>query len=170
MSIEGATEPKVGPTRVRRSLLVGCAVMLAACTVWAFWPLPRREAPRIDAPDAMDGHAGAALASLDVEVFRTPIWVAEAPPPPPQEPAPVPPMKLRLVAIVRAERQEDGPESYEAILFDPESNRLITAAAGESIASYLVDAIDRECVTLSGPAGVSTLALNTPERPAGGRR
>lgn len=169
MSIEGATEPKVGPTRVRRSLLVGCAAMLAASTVWAFWPLPRREGPRIEVPEAIDGRAGAALASLDVEVFRTPIWVAEAPPPPPQKPAPVPPMKLRLVAIVRAEQQGDEPESYEAILFDPESNRLITAAAGESIASYLVDAIDRECVTLSGPAGVSTLALNAPGA-AGGRR
>lgn len=170
MSIGGASRPRIGPTRVRRLVLAPCAAALAACSAWAFWPLPRPGLPHVDAPGPGADPRKTGLASLDVAAFRTPIWVAQALPPPPEKPPPVPPMKLRLVAIVRAEHAEGGSASYEAILFDPESNRLIAAAVGESVSSYLVDAIDQERVTLSGPAGVSTLALDAPERPAGGRR
>ncbi len=162
MKIQATNLPRVGPTRVPRRVLASCAAAVATCTAWAFWPLPRRDAS--PPTPALHERPRTALASLDPEAFRTPIWVAEPPPTVPEKPPPAPPVRLRLVAIVR-----DSDELLRAILFDPDSNRLITAAAGETIANHLVEAIDHERVTISGQGGVSMLALNSPHSP-GGRR
>lgn len=122
------------------------------------------EQPAFDAPPAP--LAATRLAALDLDPFRAPIWVAPPGPAAEAEPAkqaPPPPLKLQLLAITR-----EG-ESYLAVLYDPETDRLHVVGAGESVGGRSVDSVEAGAIALRDGSGVRTLALRD-DRQGGGPR
>ncbi|MCC6676319.1 MAG: hypothetical protein IT436_04170 [Phycisphaerales bacterium] len=160
-----------------RALLIravgGLAVMLAAW--WALRPLPGvtellgveggadlRSSQQADepAPDAPDETA---MVALDESVFHAPLWLAPppppAPPPEPAKPAPLPPLKLQLLAIVRVPEAASDEARYRAMLYDPETDKIIEVAAGETIGDRTVVGVTQHEITLKDRAGTRTLSL-----------
>jgi hypothetical protein len=122
--------------------------------VWALMPLyaPVIEAGGIEAPKPKAEPI--ALVSLDSEAFRAPLWVAPPPLPPPAPPAPPPPpLRLQLLAVVH----EDGV--YKAMLYDPDADKILVAAAGDSPAGKKVEQVTANSVKIRDATGVRTLAL-----------
>lgn len=155
-----------------RSLVARLAAMGAVITA-AWWALLPLEQPDLSPPpplgDSEDAPVDpAAFAILDDAAFHTPLWVAPpAPPPPVAETAPAqpPPLKLQLLAIVRQETLADRDHAptggYKALLYDPDADKIIEVASGDSIGSCTVVGIaDRE-LTLKDSAGTRTLSLRT---------
>jgi hypothetical protein len=143
------------------AVLVGLGAV-AAAAVWAFSPL---ETPDLAPPPAAapaEAPAAGPVAALDLSAFRAPLWIAPPPPPPPvvavrePEPPPPPPLKLQLLAIVR-----EGDGSYRALVYDPDTDRLMTLAEGEKLgARTTVETVTAGEVRLrDGGRGLRTLAL-----------
>jgi hypothetical protein len=142
--------------RHRALLRSVAALAITAACVWAFWPLgtPRIELPAVtgtpvEAPPLV-------VAALDTAAFRTPLWVAPpAPPAPPPPAAPPPPLKVQLLAVVH----EDGV--YKAVLYDPDSDKLLVLKEGESLgaAGRAVEKVTASAVQIRDGAGLRTLAL-----------
>lgn len=153
--------PRVGPTRVPRRLIAGCVGAVTLCLAWALWPLSPAPAqpPAVHAaPQPLPSEVHLAL---DLDAFRAPIWVAEAPPPPPPAaPAPPPPLKLQLLAITR-----EG-DALRAVLYDPDTDRLHVVGDGETVTGGTVDRVLADSVSFrgAGGGGFQTLSLN----PGGG--
>jgi hypothetical protein len=125
-----------------------------AAAVWAFVPLhaPTIEASNVDAPKPKAEPI--ALAALDSEAFRAPLWVAPPPPSAPAAPpAPPPPLRLQLLAVVH----EGGV--YKAMLYDPDADRILVAAQGDSPAGKKVEQVTANSVKIRDATGVRTLAL-----------
>jgi hypothetical protein len=129
-------------------------IALAALAVWAAAPITpvtvdaRTSAAREDAPHPLT------VASLDLEAFRTPLWVAPpatavAPPPPPA----LPPIRLQLVAVVF----EDGV--YGAMLYDPDADKVLLVHAGDSVGTRIVQAVTHGMVRIRDGAALRVLAL-----------
>ncbi|MFN0132484.1 MAG: hypothetical protein ACKVW3_08160 [Phycisphaerales bacterium] len=180
--------PHIGPTRIPRWLLAACGMAIIISLSFALAPLPRPhvETPALDTPAPAVGPTR--IATLDVDAFRAPIWVADPPPPvpPPSSPpaTPPPPVRLQLLAIIR----EPGPEAstianatkadaaapwtYRATLYDPDTDRLYVVAAGDVVGTRTVERVDADEVRLSDAAGSRTLSLRYPPRdlPQGGGR
>src|SRR5690606_37850712 len=102
------------------------------------------------------------VAALDLDAFRVPLWVAPpAPPEPEPEPppsAPPPPLRMQLVAVVGS--GEQGPGAYSAVLYDPDTDRLVVVAAGESLAEgRVVEGVTASGVSIRDDHGVRTFAL-----------
>lgn len=151
--------------RTTRRFRIVCFVAVALAAAWAVWPLggstfantaagttPPRE-PKTIIPR-----------SLDLEAFRTPLWVA--PPPPPAPPAPVPPpppLKLQLIAIV-AETADSTERS--ALFYDPDQDKLLSLRRGDSIGGRKIEQVTNQSVQVRDVSGLRTLSLRN-EQPAG---
>lgn len=151
---------RVGPTRVPRWLIAGCAGVVAACAAWALWPLSSApiEPPALyAAPRPLPSDVRLAL---DLDAFRVPIWVAEPPPPPPSvapaRPPPAAPLRLQLLAITR-----EG-DRLCAVLYDPDSDRLHVVGDGEVVTGRTVEHVLADAVSFrdSGGRAIQTLSLN----------
>jgi hypothetical protein len=142
----------------RRLRIAACLGAVALAAWWAFAPL---EAPDLTVPELNEADAapGAVrLASLDLEAFRAPLWVAPPAPPEPEPapapPPPPPPLRMQLLAVV------GGPGAYSAVLYDPDADRLVVVAAGESLAEgRVVEGVTASGVSIRDDQGVRTLAL-----------
>jgi hypothetical protein len=149
----------------------GAAALLGVLAVWAMWPLPE---PTVDAglaPSAPVAPEPVALAALDLDAFRTPLWVAPpvlTPVPPESAPERLPPVRLQLIAIVRD--PGDASAALKALLYDPDSDRLILAAPGEVIGAATIEHVLERGVEVRDRAGggVRTLALRPDEPSAAG--
>lgn len=153
--------------------LIGLGVVVAAAA-WALAPLPTPDLslpPTVLAPKALAADAEP-IAALDLATFRTPLWIAPPPPPPPvvaakepEPPPPPPPLRLQLLAIVR---EEDG--TYRALVYDPDSDALLTLAEGQSVGTRTVETVGADEVSFRDRRGVQALALRDDGPGAGGRR
>jgi hypothetical protein len=146
---------------ISRAGFASCLVAVIAAGVWAFWPLGavRIEEPTI-AAGPVEAPARAALA-LDTAAFRAPLWVAPpAPPAPPVAAAPPPPLKVQLLAVVH----EDGV--YKAVLYDPDSDKLLVLKEGETLGSVgrSVQSVSATAVQIRDQSGVRTLALREDQK------
>ncbi len=120
---------------------------------------------------------------LDLCAFDAPVWVIPPAPPrvapvviaerpvavPPPVPVPLPPLKLQLIAIiVQTDRIAAAkPATYQAIVYDPESDALLTLDPGQMMASGRgVGRIDAKGVEFHDGGVVRMLALREEEVPA----
>lgn len=133
----------------------GCGIVGTGLAAW--WGLVPLHPP--DVPVAEANERGATpmerIAALDQRAFHAPIWVAPLAPvmvEQPRPPPPTPPLRLQLLAVIGSEGD------YSAVLYDPETDRLIIAREGEQIAhGRTVEEITSSGIRLGGQGG--TLAL-----------
>ncbi len=125
----------------RAAILLG-TLALGACAWWAFKPLPdiASSVPALDLESATDKPADVRVASLDLEPFRAPLWVAPPPPPPPpptpepeRPPPPPPPIKYQLLAVLGLEDRDAQPADLRAALYDPDADCILIVRVGEPI-------------------------------------
>jgi hypothetical protein len=156
---------------------VAPALAVLAAAAWALAPLgpedvPIPTAPKI-APQSSEPTTAAQLA-LDVSAFRVPLWVAPPTPPTPPRaippspaPAPLTPLKLALLAIVH-----EGPvggDTYRALLYDPDADRILALTQGQQAGGRTVELVTAASVQIRDDAGLHTLALNDTASPPGGK-
>ncbi|MCC6678246.1 MAG: hypothetical protein IT436_13985 [Phycisphaerales bacterium] len=162
----------------------GVALTLLAVGWWALRPLERPDlslpsspppSPRpSESPGQPDGPS--TLVALDDAAFRIPLWFTPPPVPPSDpiadtKPAPLPPFKLQLLAILRqGDPSGAGPagQQFKALLYDPDTDKIVEAAAGQSIGERTVVGITEREMTLKERAGIRTLSLRPAESPGGG--
>jgi hypothetical protein len=150
-------------------MTVGVAVSLvAAAGVWAFGPL--REPPPLTPAGPAQPPPGArplpettARVALNRAAFQSPIWVAPTPPPPPPSPEaappPPPPLKLQLLAIIAED--DVGQPHYRAMVYDPDTDRVLVVSAGEKLGTRTVDSIDQLAVRIKDERGTRVLTLKS---------
>ncbi|HYE63787.1 MAG TPA: hypothetical protein VD997_17480 [Phycisphaerales bacterium] len=148
-------DPLVASRRSTRrvALLAGLAILVAAG--WALY------LPTLDAPESPTLASAAAPAEtpappLELAAFQTPVWtvaepIKEAAAPPP--PAPTPPLKVQLIGILK-----EG-DSYKAVLYDPETNKVQVVAAGEDVQGRKVARIAADIVSIQNGRGMQMLTL-----------
>jgi hypothetical protein len=164
---ERAAVPGASPGRrnIGRVLAIMC---IAACGLWAFMPLGPANVNVPEVGVTAAAGTGPTRSSLDLAAFNAPLWVAPAPPSPvvvEAPPAPPPPLKWQLLAIVR----EDA--GYRALVYDPDADRLLVLREGDESGSQRVEHVTATTLDVRdggvGGAGVRTLALR--EGMSGGR-
>lgn len=138
------------------------AIPAGLAAAWAFWPM---RSPGLSSTDAVRssevGHDAGAT-SLDLGAFRSPLWITPPPPPPPPAPPPVPPpVRLQLLAVIH----EEGV--YKAVLYDPDADRVVVVAQGETLGTRTVERVTEAGVQIRDGSGLRTLALRQPQ-PGGG--
>lgn len=154
----------------RTTLIVGsaCGLFAGLALTWCFWPVGVEEHARSSESSSLNP-ASTLTASMawpvDLAAFEAPLWTAPPPPPPPirviaATPTlpPPPPLKLQLLGIFQVETS-DSASSYRALLYDPDQDKVVIVASGDSIAQRTVDFIDRGSIALRDTAGVRTIAL-----------
>lgn len=153
MTSPPAPPARIGPTRVPPILIATALALTGAVTLWASWPLGSAEVatPAIASPATLA--AETLLRPLDVDAFRTPVWVAAAATAEPIAAAPPPPLRIQLLAILR---EVDG---YKAALYDPDSDRLLIVKAGDQVARHTIETINAAEVALRDDRGLQTLSL-----------
>ncbi len=138
-------------SRPGRGGLIAAGVLLAVLAMWALWPIrPAVFAPLDAAPIPDSTSAGAVpTPTLDLAAFDRPVFTIAAPPElpkpaaaPPPPPLP-PPLKLQLLAI---EKLGDG---FRAVLYDPDADKVVTVASGNTVAGRTVARVAAEGVVLS---------------------
>lgn len=134
------------------------AACLGAVGLSAWWALAPLETPDLSVPEQNELKAppdGLRLAALDLDAFRVPLWVAPpAPPEPEAAPSPPVPLRLQLLAVV------GGPESYSAVLYDPDADRLVIVAPGESLTQgRVVEGVTARGVRIRDGEHIRTLAV-----------
>lgn len=139
--------------RIQARMIAWSAALLSSA-MFAAWPLSIERGERwiIQRPEPRTSE----LAALDGAAFRVPLWVAEpASPPPPQETVipPPTPLRVQLLAILH----EEG--AYKAVVYEPDSDRILFVAAGDKIGARNVDVVDRISLTLRDESGTRTLGL-----------
>lgn len=150
------------PGRTRNRLLVGWLTLVAGAFVvasWALMPLKPVALPEIPPPlDQAGGPPSQAVVTLDQSAFRTPLWVAPTPPPVVSAPTvqSLPPLRWQLLAIIRV---DDAGSSYRAMLYDPDSDKVVVVSPGESIGSRRVESIDQTSLRIADSDGTRVLSL-----------
>ncbi len=155
--------------RTRRIILIGLGVV-AACAVWCCWPLssPEITAPTTSLAPALTPN----VTAFDSRPFDSMIWsLAALPPPPPAPPPPPPTVKVQLIAITQSAGK------YQATLYDPDIDKLVTVREGDIVGDRTVSKITKATVTLSftthnqpSPAHHHILSLDTAATESGGKR
>lgn len=148
--------------RTRRTGIVGAAAVVVAAA-WALWPM---RTVRIATPDLPTQRHEVKVPPevLAASAFDVPLWTITPPPeptPPPPAPPPPPPLKLQLLGI---SSDPAAPGSFRAALFDPEANRVLVAARGDTVAGRTVAAIDAGAVRFVAGSTVQTLSLSEERR------
>ncbi len=155
--------------RTRRASAV-CAGVVLLAAMYALWPVTI-EPVSVPTPLSSDSESLAAGEAsgpvpLDLAAFETPLWLAPPPPPPTEiaakPPPPPPPLKLELLGILR-----EG-ESYRAVVYDPETDKVTVLSSGDTLAGRTVGRITAETVAIKDGAGTRTLTLKTEAKPGAG--
>jgi len=159
-----ATEPR--SPRVGRALPMLCALLVGVSAAWGLWPLGPTTVAVPEITANVTPTETAALATLDLQAFRAPLWVAPpAPPAPPvaaaTPPPPPPPLKLQLIAIVREAGQGAGESIYKAALYDPDADTLTVVGPGDTIAGRTIERVTASDVSLIDNGRSRTLSLRT---------
>ena len=107
---------------------------------------------------------------LDLAAFNAPLWVD---PPRPviakaDAPAPLPPLRLQLVAILNAPAPSGTVAAAPlAILYDQDADKLVTVATGDVVGGRTITAVDPGGVTVQlggGPQRLDLFAKGQPSR------
>lgn len=160
------------PARARLITIATMAVV-GITAWWAFRPLPAPEWPEAAAA-AGSAPAPVQLAALDIRAFSAPLWVAPPAPPaapaPPPPPPPLPPFKLQLIAVVQepASTSTGQMQTMAALMYDPDTDKLITLKAGEEVSGRTIIAITSKGVELRERTTTRTLALREEVAPTPG--
>lgn len=149
----------------------GIALTMLTAGWWALRPL---ETPDLSLPPPPENDLGPSEAStfvaLDDAAFRAPLWIAPPPAPEPApelpKPAPLPPLKIQLLAIVRSPATASDHE-YKALLYDPEADKIVEVATGQTIGERTVVGVTQHEITLKDRGGTRKLSLR-PEAPGAG--
>jgi len=153
----------------RHMIWVGLA-LVAVCAVWSFWPL---SSPELPAPtSSLAPISRSTSTKFDSTPFDSMIWsLAALPPPPPAPPPPPPAVKVQLIAITQSAGE------YQATLYDPDFDKLMTVREGDIAGDREVTKITTSTVTLtyissnqSSPPHHHVLALDSASSEAGGKR
>lgn len=152
------TEARDRSARSRAAGRLRTAPCLVAVVLSAWWALAPLESPDMSVPELDELETapdGPRLATLDVDAFRVPLWVSPpAPPEPEPDPPPPPPLRMQLLAVV------GGPESYSAVLYDPDADRLVVVAPGEALAQgRVVEGVTARGVRIRDGEHIRTLAV-----------
>jgi len=140
-------------------LALSCGGLVLLGAAWALIPpgMPRIEAPSVEL--ASRDEEQIKLPPLDVKAFDTPVWTIAAAPiplaPPAPPPPPPPPLKLQLIGILKEDQE------YKAVLYDPDTNKLVVVATGQEALGHKVDRVAADTVTIKDGTLVRTLALKT---------
>jgi hypothetical protein len=150
--------------RAARRMLAVLAVF--ACAGWALRPLGPATVGVAKPASAQAQPPAPRLVALDVAAFKAPLWVAPVPPPPAVVAPPLPPLRLRLLAIVK---EESG---LKALLYDPDSDSLLSVGAGDTAGTgraggRIVTEVTAVSVRIQDAGTVRTLSLND-TKPTGG--
>lgn len=148
--------------RTRRTGLAGAAAV-ALAVAWALWPLGAVGIATRELP-ALQPEVKASPAMLSASAFDAPLWTIippPEPPPPPPAPPPLPPLKLELLGI---SFDPAAPGSFRASLFDPEANRVLVAARGDTVAGRTVAAVDAGSIRFVAGSTIQTLSLREERR------
>ena len=163
------------PVRVVALRIFAAAVIVGA-GIWAFAPLQEPDASGAyikdqeptPTPSLLVAQGTGAATGFDRSAFNTPLWIAPTPPPPPPPPpAPPPtppPLRLQLLAIIKD--QYNGGEQYKAMVYDPDTDKVLVIAAGEKVGSSSVESIDELGLRIKDAHGTRSLTLKSD----GGRR
>lgn len=172
--------------RARRKVPLTAIAAVSSIALAAWWALAPTASSSSAPVEELDAAAleppppprAAMIEPVDVAAFRLPVWMlppepareetADAPTPPSPPPT-IPPFQMQLLAIVR-ELDADGLR-YRAILYDPQSDRIVTAVEGQAIGPRVVESVDAGSLVLRGPGrtGPCTLALSDQAPPEGVR-
>lgn len=140
--------------RVITRVAIACLIVLLG--LWAFRPLPHSLGGAAVPEERVEVGLAAPLA-LDQAAFSAPLWVVPAPPaapaPPPPPPPPPPPIRWQLLAVV-----VDGA-APRALIYDADSNRVVSLAAGDALGPRRVTRVGRRSVDVRDSAGERTLTL-----------
>lgn len=157
-------------SRTRRIIIAGMAIVIGLA-VWCFWPLSSPEIPTpVTSPQRQPAQT---QHSFDSKPFDSMMWsLAALPPPPPAPPPPPPAVKAQLVAIT----QSAGGQ-YQATLYDPDTDKLVTVREGEAVGRRIVTKLTKSSVTLTYTSDVKksstphhhVLSLDTPPSDSGGK-
>lgn len=135
--------------------------LVAGAAAWAFGPLGTTSPSSEPVTIPSNPSAEPTRVALDTAPFSAPLWMAPPPlpvPPPQPEPLPPPPpLRLQLLAIM------GSGDDLRAVLYDPDSDKVLIRKAGESAAGATVQRVDSNEIELVDTAGSRTLAL----RPGG---
>jgi len=176
-SVSPLSDPLARLQRRRRRVLGAGGAVAVVAAFWAAWPLvaPQPDGEYFSGVPSLAGgaqenpRAGARSApgpmpsaTLDPEAFRVALWtppplkdaVVAAPPPPPP-----PPFKLQLLGITG-----DGTTAspLRACLYDPETDRVLLVAQGDTVKPFLIRQLTREYIEFVDGARVERLSLREP--------
>lgn len=162
-------------THPARARLITVATIAAVGLTawWAFRPLPTPVWPE-PAAAAEPAPTPVQLAALDTRPFSAPLWVAPPAPPaapaPPPPPPPLPPFKLQLIAVVQepAGTSTGQMQTMAALMYDPDTDKLITLRPGDEVAGRTIIAITTTGVELRERTTTRTLALREEVAPIPG--
>lgn len=158
---------------LRRRIVATCVIGAGAVAATAMWA-PR--APEAPVPPQVTLRPAAVVAEemeqadvFDPAAFDIALWHVPPVPEPATEPAPerqAPPTRLTLVAIIR-EPSGEGEYVLRAALHDPDQDKLLTVAAGETAGAWKVTRVTDEGVELSDGPRTSWLPLRPDEKGTG---
>ena len=78
------------------------------------------------------------------------------PPPPPAAAAAPPPFKLQLLAIIKEDAGAEAGTSgvtYKAMVYDPDSDKVLVVAGGDTLGGRLIESIDRTALKIRDAKG-----------------
>lgn len=166
MTLPASTPDAKGRLTPREKIARGIGLAcVAACALWAFFPLETLHVSPHIADAAAPNAAEVPRPAFDVAAFNTPLWVAPPPPvkvaqaAPPPPPPPPPPLKWQLLAIVKEE------SSYKAVVYDPDADKVLVLGEGDESGLCRIAKVTPTSVDVRDASGIRTLAL----RETGGR-
>ena len=133
-----------------RHWAIGGGVLVVASAAWAVWPQRSEPVAPAQLRVATPGPAVVKVPTIDIAAFNAPIW---NPTPPAKPAAPLPPLRLQLVAIT-GENAADGERRFRAAVYDPDTDSLFQVIAGEKVAGrsvIRVTATELEIADATGP-------------------
>lgn len=138
-------------------------LIVVAALTGAFWPLPPIKIALPEPVEQATPASTGAIASLNVAAFDLPLWivaatpVAEEKPTAPPAPLPPPPLRIQLLGITRG-GTPDAP-AYKATIYDPDSDRIIIIAGGDTVGGRTVKSISTDRIAFALGQQVQTLLL-----------
>lgn len=142
--------------RAARRWAIGGGVLVLAAAAWAGWPQRNEPVAPAQLRVAATGPAVVKLQTIDIAAFNAPIW---NPTPSPKPAAPLPPLRLQLVAIT-GEVAPDGTRQFRAAVYDPDTDSLFQVIEGEKVAGRSVVRVTAGEIEIAEATGRRRLVLD----------
>lgn len=150
----------ISPEGIRlRTVHVAGSVLTLTALTWALWPIPpdnesAQLRAQVTVPKENPPEKPTRETPYPAEAFRVVLWPPTASGAADQlalstTQAPVKPPDYVLVAILSDPGRGGEQGGWEAVLYDPEQDRLRTVATGDKLGRFEVSRVDAEVVHLS---------------------